>query len=92
MKSNGNDPIYLTGALIELLGAMSAYYEDKIDMPYERTKAIAEKVNDKYKLNIDIDSIFIDDVEELDEEVFDDGGCGHDQNEDYYENPIERYD
>lgn len=94
MKSNGNDPIYLTGALIELMGAMSAYYEDKIDMPYERTKAIAQKINDKYKLNIDIDSIFIgdEDDEEFDEEVFDDGGCGHDQNENYYENPIDRCD
>jgi hypothetical protein len=94
MKSNGNDPIYLTGALIELLGAMSAYHEDKIDMPYERTKAIAQKINDKYKLNIDIDSIFIEDEE--DEYEFDrlgkDGGCGHDQNEDYYENPIDRCD
>jgi hypothetical protein len=45
-------------------------------------------------LNIDIDSIFIEDEE--DEYEFDrlgkDAGCGHDQNEDYYENPIDRCD
>lgn len=84
MKNNGNDPIYLTGALIELMGAMSAYYEDEIDMPYERTKLIAEKINNKYKLNIDIDAIFIERI------IHDDGGCGHDQNEAYYESELDR--
>jgi hypothetical protein len=84
MKNNGNDPLILRTALIGLLGAMSAYYEDKIDMPYERTKALANKLNEKFNLNIDVDAIFIEPIEPTDE------GCMHDQNEAYYESPLER--
>jgi hypothetical protein len=84
MKNNGNDPLILRSALVGLLGAMSAYYEDKIDMPYERTKALAIKINDKFNLNIDVDAIFIEPEEPTD------GGCGHDQNEAYYDSPLER--
>lgn len=84
MKNNGNDPQVLRCALIVVLGAMSAYYEDKIDMPYERTKSLAQKVNDKFNLNIDINSIFFEPEEPTD------GGCGHDQNEAYYDSPLER--
>lgn len=84
MKNNGNDPLILRTALVGLLGAMSAYYEDKVDMPYERTKALAEKVNDKFNLNIDINSIFFEPEEPADD------GCMHDQNEAYYESTLER--
>lgn len=84
MKNNGNDPLILRTALVGLLGAMSAYYEDRIDMPYERTKALAVKINDKFNLNIDVDAIFFE------PEIFDDGGCGHDQNEAYYESNLDR--
>ena len=84
MKNNGNDPLILRTALVGLLGAMSAYYEDRIDMPYERTKALAIKINDKFNLNIDVDAIFFEPAEPTD------GGCGHDQNEAYYESPLER--
>jgi hypothetical protein len=90
-RNNGQDPLILRSALVGLLGAMSCYYEDKIDMPYERTKALAQKVNDKFNLNIDINSIFF---EKEDEYEFDrlgkNGGCGHDQNETYYESPLDR--
>lgn len=84
MKSNSNDPIVLRHALLGLLGAMSAYYEDEVDMPYTRTKDLAIKINEKFDLNIDIDAIFIE------PEIFDDGGCGHDQNEAYYESELDR--
>ena len=84
MKNNGNDPLILRSALVGLLGAMSCYYEDKVDMPYERTKALAIKINDKFNLNIDINSIFFEPEEP------NDGGCGHDQNEAYYDSPLER--
>jgi hypothetical protein len=84
MKNNGNDPLILRSALVGLLGAMSAYYEDRIDMPYERTKALAIKINDKFNLNIDVDAIFIEPEEPNDD------GCMHDQNEAYYDSPLER--
>ena len=84
MKNNGNDPLILRTALVGLLGAMSAYYEDRVDMPYERTKALAEKINDKFNLNIDINSIFFEPAEPSDD------GCMHDHNEAYYESPLER--
>lgn len=84
MKNNGNDPLILRTALVGLLGAMSAYYEDRVDMPYERTKALAEKINDKFNLNIDINSIFFEPTEPSDD------GCMHDHNEAYYESPLER--
>lgn len=84
MKTNANDSIALRHALLGLLGAMSAYYEDEIDMPYTRTKDLAIKINEKFNLNIDIDAIFIE------PEIFDDGGCGHDQNEAYYESDFDR--
>lgn len=83
-RNNGNDPLILRSALVGLLGAMSCYYEDRVDMPYERTKALAEKINDKFKLNIDIDSIFFEPAEPTDD------GCMHDQNESYYESPLDR--
>jgi hypothetical protein len=47
-------------------------------MPSHRTKEVAQKVNDLFKLNIDVDAIFIEPKFEEDE------GCGHDQNEAYY--------
>jgi hypothetical protein len=81
-KNNGNNPEILRHALLGLLGAMSAYYEDEIDMPYQRTKALAQKINEQFNLNIDVDAIFIE------PEIPDDGGCGHDQNESYYEGNI----
>lgn len=83
MKNNGNDPLILRTALVGLLGAMSAYYEDRVDMPYERTKALAIKINDKFNLNIDVDAIFFEPAEPADD------GCMHDQNEAYYESPLE---
>ena len=78
MKNNSNNPEMLRNAILGLMGAMSAYYEDGIDMPYQRTKIIAQKVNDLFNLNIDVDVIFIE------PKIEDDGGCGHDQNEAYY--------
>jgi hypothetical protein len=83
-RNNGQDALILRSALVGLLGAMSCYYEDKIDMPYERTKALAQKINDKFNLNIDVDAIFIEPEEPSDD------GCGHDQNETYYESPLDR--
>lgn len=79
MKSNSNNPEILRHAILGLMGAMSAYYEDEVDMPYQRTKELAQKVNDMYNLNINVDAIFIE------PKIVDDGGCGHDQNEAYYE-------
>jgi hypothetical protein len=78
MKNNSNNPEILRNAILGLMGAMSAYYEDEIDMPYHRTKSLAQKVNDMYNLNIDVDVIFIE------PKIEDDEGCGHDQNEAYY--------
>lgn len=78
MKNNSNNPEMLRHAILSLMGAMSAYYEDGIDMPYHRTKALSQKVNDLFKLNIDVDAIFIEPKFEEDD------GCGHDQNEAYY--------
>lgn len=83
-RNNGNDPLILRSALIGLLGAMSSYYEDRIDMPYERTKALAVKINEKFNLNIDIDAIFFEPAEPSDD------GCGHDQNEAYYDSELDR--
>ena len=84
MRNNGNNPEILRAALVSVLGSLSAYYEDRIDVPYERTKIIASKINDKFNLNIDIDSIFLD-IEDPE-----DYGCGHDQDDNYFDSILDR--
>lgn len=84
MKHNGNNPEMLRHALLGLMGALSAYYEDEVDVPYERTKSLAQKINDQFNLNIDVDAIF------LEPQIEDDGGCWHDQNEAYYDSELDR--
>jgi hypothetical protein len=83
-KINGNHPDILRHALLGLLGALSAYYEDEIDVPYQRTKELVKKINEQFNLNIDVDAIFIE------PEIPDDGGCGHDYNEAYYDSELDR--
>jgi len=84
MRNNGNNPEILRAALVSVLGSLSAYYEDRIDVPYERTKIIASKINEKFNLNIDIDSIFMDIQDPVDQ------GCWHDQDENYYDSNYDR--